>query len=206
MDKINPAQLINQDSGDYEYYTPIDLVDAAREVMGGIDLDPASSEKANELIGASHIFTAEMDWDNDGRLIDLNGGLEKDWFGKIWMNHPFARAESPCKENCQKNICKKRGYHTGIFLPGNAHWINKLVREYENGNIEEVCCITYASTSEEWFRPLLDYLQCFIHGRTNYFLPNGKKKKGVTKGSVITYLGHKNGKFEEVFSRFGTVK
>lgn len=45
------AQLINQTSGNTEYYTPIDIVDAARYVMGWIDLDPASSALANARIG-----------------------------------------------------------------------------------------------------------------------------------------------------------
>lgn len=44
---MNSAQLINQDSGDVEYYTPAQIVEAARVVLGGIDLDPASSEAVN---------------------------------------------------------------------------------------------------------------------------------------------------------------
>lgn len=36
-------RLINQDSGDVEYYTPTEITEAARRVMGGIDLDPFSS-------------------------------------------------------------------------------------------------------------------------------------------------------------------
>ena len=104
---MNSAQLINQDSGNYEWYTPVEIVDMAREVMGGI---------------------------------------------------------------------------------------------------EQACCITFAATSEAWFRPLLNYPQCFIHGRTNYYLPDGTKKRGVTKGSVVTYLGDNVEKFTEVFTRIGTVK
>ena len=53
---MNNSQLINQDSGNYEYYTPIELVNAAREVMGSIDLDPASSETANKLIKATKFY------------------------------------------------------------------------------------------------------------------------------------------------------
>ena len=41
-------QLINQNSGKVEWYTPMDIIGAARELYGGaIDLDPATSEKAN---------------------------------------------------------------------------------------------------------------------------------------------------------------
>lgn len=97
------------------------------------------------------------------------------------MNHPFGR-----------DMNKKA--------------IQKLVSEYNNGNTTQACCITFAATSEGWFRPLLSYPMCFIHGRTNYYLKDGTLKKGVTKGSVVTYLGENVEKFREVFSNIGTVK
>ena len=164
---MSSAKLINQDSGNCEWYTPIDLVNAAREVMGSIDLDPASSEKANSQIGALRYYS--------------DNGLDRPWFGNVWMNHPFSRANNPL-------------------------WVKRLVDWYESREGLQACCITFAATSETWFRPLLNYPQCFIHGRTNYYLPSGEKKTGVTKGSVITYLGNNTDKFKEVFSRFGTVK
>ena len=164
---MNSAQLINQDSGNYEWYTPVEIVDMAREVMGGIDLDPFSSELANVEVKADHIFT-EL-------------GLNRQWFGKVWMNHPFGRVM-------------------------NKACVQKLVSAYNLGEIEQACCITFAATSEAWFRPLLNYPQCFIHGRTNYYLPDGTKKRGVTKGSVVTYLGDNVEKFTEVFTIIGTVK
>ena len=163
------ASLINQDSGNFEYYTPTDIVDLAREVMGFISLDPASSVIANERVKAS-IF---MDIHDDC--------LSKPWKGNVWMNHPFSRENNPL-------------------------FIKKIASEYEKGNIKQACCITFAATSEVWFRPLLDFKQCFIYGRTNYYLPDGTKKTGVTKGSVVTYLGDNESKFEEVFSRIGKVK
>ena len=194
---LNNAQLINQDSGDFEYYTLPEIVDLAREVMGFITLDPASSTKANERVQAS----AYMD--------KIDNALSKDWFGSVWMNHPFSKGEKACPEDttkCKKKKCVDRGYHITEDLPSNADWVNKLISEYESGNIKEACCITFAATSEKWFRPLLGHLQCFIHGRTNYYLPDGTLKKGVTKGSVVTYLGKNPEKFREVFSIIGTVK
>ena len=194
---MNNAQLINQDSGDFEYYTPPEIVELAREVMGFITLDPASSTKANERVKAS-IFMDEHD-----------DSLNKPWHGNVWMNMPFSKGEKACPEDttkCKKKKCVERGYHIIEDLPSNADWINKLVGEYGSGNVKEVCCITFAATSEVWFRPLLGYLQCFIHGRTNYYLPDGTLKKGVTKGSVVTYLGKNPEKFREVFSRIGAVK
>lgn len=42
-----------------EWYTPAFIIKSAHDVMGGIDLDPASCERANEtltLLGFSHFF------------------------------------------------------------------------------------------------------------------------------------------------------
>lgn len=170
---MNNGALINQDSGDYEYYTPIEIVEMAREVMVTIDLDPFSSKEANRRIRARYIYTAE-----DDALLPGNT-----WFDNVWMNHPFSRSM-------------------------NKLAIQKLINEYNLNRVFQACCITFASTSEEWFRPLLAFPQCFIHGRTNYYKKDGTLKKGVTKGSVVTYIGpeYQRGKFKEVFSKIGTVK
>ena len=67
------------------------------------------------------------------------------------------------------------------------------------------CCITFASTSERWFQPLFAYPLCFLHPRTNYLLPDGSPKRGVTKGSVVAYLGDNVGGFIEAFGPLGCV-
>lgn len=187
-------QLINASSGNQEYFTPIHILDAVKETMGGIDLDPASSEQANLRIKASLIHTKEDD------------GLKHHWFGRVFMNHPFGKPENPCPVNCEKPICKTRGFHITERLPGNEDWINHLMTEWQAKRVEEACCLTYACTSEKWFLPLLRLPQIYLVPRTNFILPDGKVKKGVTKGSVVTYLGANYGRFFHYFRHLGVGK
>jgi hypothetical protein len=61
-----------------DYYTPGPLVQAVREGMGGIDLDPASHVLANKMHGIPRIYT------------ESTNGLERPWTGRVWLNPPFA--------------------------------------------------------------------------------------------------------------------
>lgn len=70
---------VSNNSGENEWYTPPQYIAAAREVLGEIDLDPASSIKANETVQAQAFFTK-----NDN-------GLTKEWHGRVWMNPPYAQ-------------------------------------------------------------------------------------------------------------------
>jgi phage N-6-adenine-methyltransferase len=69
------------ESGDYdgdEWYTPRRYIDAAIDVLGGIDLDPASSLAAQKTVSASKIFTKDDD------------GLSREWHGRIFLNPPYS--------------------------------------------------------------------------------------------------------------------
>ncbi|PSW53048.1 hypothetical protein [Photobacterium leiognathi] len=195
---MNNANLINQTSGDVEWYTPDLWVNAAREVMGSIELDPASSFTANLTVLADRYFDQQTD------------GLAQPWIANtLWMNHPFHRGEAPCpsdRSKCKKKSCVSRGYHIDKAIPSNMDWVNKLISEYQAGNVREAICISFASTSEGWFRKLLKYPQCFPDGRVQYHKPDGSLVNNVTKGSCITYLGPNYLTFADVFKRFGTVK
>lgn len=61
-----------------EHYTPSWLTALARLTMGGIDLDPASCDVAQQTVQATNCFA------DDGAL----GGLGMQWYGRVWLNPP----------------------------------------------------------------------------------------------------------------------
>lgn len=77
--KLAGAGHVSQSTGENEWYTPPGIIEAARECMGGIDLDPASSDKAQETVRASTHYTIADD------------GLGKHWFGNVWMAPPYSK-------------------------------------------------------------------------------------------------------------------
>jgi phage N-6-adenine-methyltransferase len=86
--------------------------------MGGIDLDPASSEIANQIVHAKYYFTKEDD------------GLKKPWYGNVFMNPPYA-------SELIKQFASKFASHVvdgsisqGIVLVNNATetaWFRELI-------------------------------------------------------------------------------
>jgi phage N-6-adenine-methyltransferase len=65
-----------------EWYTPAKYIEAARTVMGSIDLDPASCEMANRTVKATKYYSIEDD------------GLSKEWAGNVWLNPPYGKTDS----------------------------------------------------------------------------------------------------------------
>jgi hypothetical protein len=68
-------------TGDNEWFTPAEYVEAARLVLEAIDLDPATHPKAQEWIKATQYFTRAED------------GLKQEWHGRVWLNPPYGRGE-----------------------------------------------------------------------------------------------------------------
>lgn len=59
--------------------TPDEHIEAAIEVMGRIDLDPATNPTAQARIQALRFYTKADD------------GLTKPWSGRVWLNPPYSR-------------------------------------------------------------------------------------------------------------------
>jgi hypothetical protein len=75
------AWMVGQRAGIQDYFTPSEIVNAARDAMGGIDLDAASHWMANR----AHKIP---DWFHTGR-----SAFENRWYGRVWLNPPYGDNE-----------------------------------------------------------------------------------------------------------------
>jgi phage N-6-adenine-methyltransferase len=65
-------------SGDNEWCTPANIVALVREVLGGIDLDPASNAEAQRIVRAKRFYSKG------------DNGLDRAWRGRVFLNPPYS--------------------------------------------------------------------------------------------------------------------
>ena len=76
-DEFPSLQKLLSGQGDNDRYTPSAVIEAVRNVLGTIDLDPASCAVANQAVQARKYYTIEDD------------GLKQEWHGKVFLNPPY---------------------------------------------------------------------------------------------------------------------
>jgi ParB family chromosome partitioning protein len=92
------------------------VVDAARDVLGTIDLDPASCDVTNTVVQAAQFYTTDTN------------GLAQPWHGRVYMNPPYRQ---PDIEQFRQKFAHhaKAGDIHGIALVNNAtdtQWFSTL--------------------------------------------------------------------------------
>lgn len=97
--------------------TPAYLVQSVHNVLGGIDLDPASDSVANEEIQATRFYSLEED------------GFSQPWKAKMLFLNPPGKT-----------------YSKGKMVKG-AHWFDKLYKHWADGDIDSAIYVCYRGGS-----------------------------------------------------------
>lgn len=160
-----------------EWYTPPEYIEMARAVMGGIDLDPASSALPQQWIQATTFYTREQD------------GLSLPWEGdRIWLNPPYG------KDGNESNADIWGTRLIEVYRAGDSRKQAILLVGAKPG---------YNWFEAIWDQ----FPACFVRDRIPFIRPDGScdPDDRAKVASVFFYLGLNLARFAEVFGRIGRV-
>lgn len=143
-----------------EWKTPIEWLDAARDLFGGsIDLDPASNDLAQDIVQASEYYTKD------------ENGLARPWNrpdgsgARVWCNPPYST-----------ELVKSFTY--------------KALEEYRAGNADQVLVLVNNCTDTRWFYDLAQHFPVmFSRGRVGFWYENPDDKTPTRQGQALFYFG-----------------
>ena len=126
---------------------------------------PCIIRNANKIVGAKQIYTIE------------DNGLEKPWFGNVWLNPPYA-----------SDLIGK--------------FADKLVDELKH--IKQAIVLVNNATETEWFYGMVTNATavCFPKSRVKFYTPDGKTGAPL-QGQAIIYFGEYVNRFINVFDEKG---
>lgn len=205
-------------SSKQERGTPSWIVEPAREVLGGIDLDPASSTKANKIVKADFFYRKrdnglQRPWRVLQRTRSLKGAPTS-----IWLNPPGGLIDGrgrPVMVKCtETGACGLKPGHTHEDVDSSVkRWWQKTVHEHLQSYFGHALFLSFSieamQVTQNGGYPLsiLDFPTVVFKKRVNYIDPlTGEEMKGNTHSSCITYVPgriNKTAYFLELFQGFG---
>ena len=204
--KAEKAALAQHSSNSSEHYTPPDIVEACRWLMGSIDLDPATSWLANQTIKADTFY-------------EVNGLVES-WGGNVFLNPPGG------------DTAKVAPSLKGMSRSYPCIWWSRLVSEWLAGNVKQACFMIFqlnllqsVQKMEDCPQTFFNFPMVFFRERIRFYYPEDtmeglpvegtKVLEGASPpgGSALVYLPPKGIRevvwwenFREAFKLFGAVK
>lgn len=220
---------IRHSSETAEHFTPEAIVIAARTVMGGIDLDPATTAAGNKVVRANSFFTAKD-----------NSFLEH-WRGRVFLNPPGGKCDehgvsvksgqwevTGVKGVLAKGwTCRPEGSYCGHdhkdVQSSQKRWWRRLAKAWRSDEIEQAFFVGFSleilQVTQSGLLPgeliPLDFPLCFPKTRIAYMReqPDGSFARGASPphASVLVYLPPKKDSarhaalFRETFAAVGAV-
>ncbi len=160
-----------------ERYTPPYYINLAKKVMGGIDLDVASCEMANQNVEAPHFYSRK------------ESGLTHNWYGRIWCNPPYGSTE----------------HGNNSVATFQRLFIEKALAEYEAGHFSQGILLLLGNVIYTTYFPPLFYHTLCLNKHTLWFSDPLGRRIHSGWGNVFVYMGDNVQSFVEVFRTIGTV-
>jgi len=159
---------------DLELITSHDLISSAHALLGKIDLDPASSDFANEHVDAIKHYTPS----DDGLNV-------QEWYGKVYLFPPSGAYYWNKKEERWKMV--RGGSHH--LVSSHAVWFRKLYRSWLKGDVAEALFFSNCVDMFRFEQKIFDFPICILRtppvliGRTSK-----EVRKHRTCTSFVAYL------------------
>jgi hypothetical protein len=115
---LSSDSMVSKMTGNSENYTPPEIIECVRQVMGSIDLDPASCKMAQEVVQADEYYTEE------------ESGLDVPWHGKVFLNPPYGMPL--IQQFTDKLVEELPNIHSAILLTNDQTdtlWFQKCARQ-----------------------------------------------------------------------------
>ena len=162
-----------------EWYTPAYIIEAARKVLGTIDLDPASCEQANQVVRATRFYSAK------------DNGLAQEWRGNVWLNPPYGRVNGSGASVIRMFVTKLVDeYETG-----------KIEQAILLTTVQTNC--TWFQLLWNYLICFTDSRVHFIKPMNGILAPDGRTSH--TLGTALVYLGPNEQAFIDNFRDFGHI-
>lgn len=176
-----------------DWFTPEWAVRMVRDVLGEIDLDPASHPVPQQWIQARQAYQLDMSgfhpdltWDEKTYKREMKryslAEMRKQplWRGRVFLNPPF---------------------------DATPHWVTRLVSDYRIGNgAMEAIALVNANTGYGWFsRFYRHWPVCLTDDCMRFVKADGSVGGKSKRGQAFVYLGPNVQRFAEVFSTIGRV-
>lgn len=161
-----------------DWGTPLDIIESARHVLGGIDLDPASDPYWNNCVMADKFYTEEDD------------GLTQPWEGKIFVNPPGGKIKN---ESMAGRFWEKL--------------LAEIKLDYIEHAIFVCFSLEALVTTQRYQKSVGDYKLCVPKKRLRYQAKD-RYPRSPTHGSCIVYVpGNVNDtkRFCDEFSKHGVI-
>lgn len=118
--RLHLGAHVGNNSGNSEWYTPQVYVDAVREAMGGIDIDPCSCPAANGVVKAATFYD------------EADNGLARQWIGRVFVNPPYG--DGTVDSFASKLLAELSAGHASqaVFLVNNCtetKWFQGLITQ-----------------------------------------------------------------------------
>jgi len=189
-------------SSTQEHYTPSLIVEAARKVLGGIELDPASCEEAQETVRAERFIALPRD------------GLAESWAARtVFLNPPGGTFTAKRKKKTDpkpyqppEDVAHRERWKTDSRA---VAWWRALMLAHDELRVRESIFVGFTleilraaqeDGQDRRSRGPAIYPFCIPRDRLHF---GGDQP---THGNVIIYRGEAVYRFREVFSEFGATR